>query len=66
MIENIQELLGEDPTLLDEIKESLALYHEQLISTTALHMNLQDLTLTHKRLKRWRPNTTMVIVRNEY
>ena len=41
----------EDPSLLDEIKEWLALYHDQPISTTALHLNLRDLALTHKRLK---------------
>lgn len=53
MIDDIQQLLREDPTLLlDEIGEWLALYHDQPISTTALHMNLQDLALTHKRLKR--------------
>ena len=53
MIDDIQLLLCEGPTLLlDEIKEWLALYHDQPISTTALHMNLRDLLLTHKRLKR--------------
>ena len=53
MIDDIQRLLCEDPSLLlDEIKEWLALYHDQPISTTALHLNLRDLALTHKRLKR--------------
>ena len=53
MIDDIKLLLCGDPTfLLDEIKEWLALYHDQPISTTALHMNLRDLLLTHKRLKR--------------
>ena len=53
MIDDIQQLLCEDPSLLlDEIKEWLALYHYQPISTTALHLNLQDLALTHKHLKR--------------
>ena len=52
IIDDIQQLLHEDPTLLlDEIGEWLALYHDQPISTTALHMNLQDLALTHKCLK---------------
>ena len=41
------------------VKESQYLNHDQLISTTALHKNLQDLTLTHKE---WRPNVTMLIV----
>ena len=50
MIDGIQQLLHENPTLLlDEIREWL---HDQPISTTALHINLQDLVLTHKRLKR--------------
>ena len=52
MIDDIQRLLREDPSLLDEIKEWLALDHDQPISTTALHLNLRDLALTHKRLKR--------------
>ena len=52
MIDDIQQLLREDPSLLlDEIKEWLTLYHNQPISTTALHLNLWDLTLTHKHLK---------------
>ena len=54
-IENIQEFAR---ILLDVIKEWLALYHDQPISTTALYMNLQDLALTHERLKRWRLNAT--------
>jgi hypothetical protein len=37
---------------LDEIAEWLALYHNLPISITALHDNLQDLGLTHKRLRR--------------
>jgi hypothetical protein len=46
-------LLLENPSLLlDEIGEWLAIYHDQPISTTALHDNLKDLGLTHKRLKR--------------
>ena len=53
MIDDIQLLLCKDLTfLLDEIREWLALYHDQPISTTVLHMNLRDLSLTHKRLKR--------------
>ena len=39
MIDDTQLLLREDPTLLlDEIKEWLALYHDQPASATALHM----------------------------
>ena len=53
MIDDIQLVLCEDPTLLlDEIREWLALYHNQPISTTTLHMTLMDLTFTHKHLKR--------------
>ena len=52
MIDDIQLLLCEDPTLLlDEIREWLTLYHNQPISTMALHMTLWDLALTHKCLK---------------
>ena len=52
IIDDIQLLLCEDPTLLpDNIREWLTLYHNQLISTTALYMTLWDLTLTHKCLK---------------
>ena len=41
MIDDIQQLLQEDSSLLlDEIVEWLALYHDQPISTTALHDNL--------------------------
>ena len=40
-ISDLQELIRETPTLfLDEIGEWLALYHDQPISTTALHDNL--------------------------
>ena len=52
MIDDIQQLLQEDPSLLlDEIVEWLALYHDQPILTTALHDNLWDLSLTCKCLK---------------
>ena len=52
MIDDIQQLLREDLTLLlGEIGKWLA-HHDQPIATTALHINLQDLALTHKRLKR--------------
>jgi hypothetical protein len=37
---------------LDEIAKWLALYHDLPISITALHDNLWDLGLTHKRLRR--------------
>ena len=49
MIDGIQQLLREGS---HEIGEWLALYHDQSISTTALHINLQDLVLTHKHPKR--------------
>ena len=49
----LHELLVESPSLLlNEIGEWLAIYHDQHISTTALHDNLKDLGLTYKRLKR--------------
>jgi len=51
--EELREILTESPALLlDEIGEWLANYHDQPISTTALHDNLEDLAFTHKRLKR--------------
>jgi transposase len=51
--EELHEMLIESPSLLlDEIGEWLAIYHDQPISTTALHDNLKDLGLTYKRLKR--------------
>jgi hypothetical protein len=53
MTEELDQLLTECPSLLlDEIGEWLALYHDQPISTTALHDNLKDLGITYKRLKR--------------
>jgi transposase len=53
MTDGIHELLAETPSLLlDEISEWLAIYHDQPISTTALHENLRDLGLTYKRLRR--------------
>src|ERR1700733_4040431 len=51
--EGLHELLFESPSLLlVELGEWLAIYHDQPISTTALHDNLKDLRLTYKRLKR--------------
>ncbi|KAF8492773.1 hypothetical protein F5888DRAFT_1618582, partial [Russula emetica] len=51
--EELHELLIENPSLLlYEIGEWLAIYHDQPISTTALHDNLKDLGLTYKRPKR--------------
>jgi transposase len=51
--EELHELLIESPSLLlDEIGEWLAIYHDQPISTTALHDNLKDLGLTYKCFKR--------------
>jgi transposase len=52
-ISDLQELIRETPTLfLDEIGQWLALYHDQPISTTALHDNLRELGLTHKILRK--------------
>jgi hypothetical protein len=52
-IEDLCELIHEAPSLfLDEIAEWLAIYHEQPISSTALHDNLHDLELTYKRLRK--------------
>jgi transposase len=52
-ISDLHELIRETPTLfLDEIGEWLALYHDQPISTTALHDNLRELGLTHKILRK--------------
>jgi transposase len=46
-------MLIESPSLLlDKIGEWLAIYHDQPISTTALHDNLKGLGLTYKHLKR--------------
>jgi len=51
--EELHDLITENPSLLlDEIGEWLAIYHDQPISTAALHDNLKDLGLTYKRLKR--------------
>ncbi|KAH7924847.1 hypothetical protein BV22DRAFT_1012430, partial [Leucogyrophana mollusca] len=51
-IAELQELIKESPSLfLDEISEWLAIYHDQLISTAALHNNLGNLGLTYKVLK---------------
>jgi transposase len=45
--DDLYRLIRETPSLfLDEIKEWLALYHDQPISTTVLHDNLRDLGLT--------------------
>jgi hypothetical protein len=53
MTDEIHELLAETPSLLyDEIGEWLAIYHDQPISTTALHEHLRDLGLAYKRLRR--------------
>src|ERR1700683_5584574 len=49
----LDDLIWETPSLfLDEISEWLAIYHDQPISTTTLHMNLYDLGLTYKQLRR--------------
>jgi hypothetical protein len=52
MTDEIHELLAETPSLLlDEIGEWLAIYHDQPISTTALHEHLRDLGLAYKCLR---------------
>jgi transposase len=52
-IEDLHDLIQESPSLfLDEIADWLALYHDQPISTTALHDNLRDLGITHKKLRK--------------
>ena len=51
---------------LTRSRNGLLSIYDQLILTTTLHMNLQDLTLTHKRLMRWRLNMTMLTAHNGY
>src|SRR5882724_7802036 len=52
-IEELHDLIQESPSLfLDEIADWLALYHDQPISTTALHDNLRDLGITYKKLRK--------------
>ena len=52
-IDDLHELIQGTPSLfLDEIGEWLALYHDQPISTTALHYNLRELGLTCKVMRR--------------
>ncbi|GLB45622.1 putative DDE superfamily endonuclease [Lyophyllum shimeji] len=52
-VEDLQELIQESPSFfLDEIREWLALYHDQPISITALHDNLRELGLTYKLCRR--------------
>jgi len=49
MTEELRVLITENLSLLlDEIGEWLAIYHDQPISTIALHDNLKDLGLTYK------------------
>jgi hypothetical protein len=49
MAEDLPALIQETPFLfLDEIREWLAIYLNQPISTTALHDNLRELGLTYK------------------
>lgn len=52
IMQELQELIAEAPSLyLDEIREWLAIFHNQPISMSALHYNLRDLGLTYKVLK---------------
>ena len=52
-MDDLQEMINERPSLfLDKISEWLTLYHDQPISTTALHNNLCDLELTYRLLCR--------------
>ncbi|KIM50339.1 hypothetical protein SCLCIDRAFT_34399 [Scleroderma citrinum Foug A] len=56
VLHDLHELIRENPSLfLDEIDEWLAIYHDQPISTTAIHDNLRDLGL---RLKVGGPDDT--------
>jgi hypothetical protein len=53
MTDDLRQMISESPSLyLDEIGEWLAIYHNQPISRSALHRNLQDLALTRKKLRR--------------
>jgi transposase len=53
VIQSLSELLADAPFVyLDEIQEWLALYHDSIISKTALHDNLQDLGFTRKVMHR--------------
>jgi transposase len=53
VIQSLVELLPDAPFVyLDEIQEWLALYHDSVISKTALHDNLQDLGFTRKVMHR--------------
>ncbi|KIL62456.1 hypothetical protein M378DRAFT_38929, partial [Amanita muscaria Koide BX008] len=50
---DLHDFIRENPALfLDEVGEWLALYHDQLISTTAFHDHLRELGLTHKILRK--------------
>lgn len=52
-VADLHQLILETPSLfLDEISEWLALYHDQPISTTALHDNLRELGLTYKIIRK--------------
>jgi transposase len=52
-IDDLHQLIQESPYLfLDEIGEWLALYHDQPISTTALHDNLREIGLTRKLMRK--------------
>jgi transposase len=49
MTEDLPALIQESPFLfLDKLREWLAIYHNQPISTMALHNNLRELGLTYK------------------
>lgn len=51
VLDELTDLIKEMPSLyLDELAEWLAIYHDQPISTSALHNNLVELGLTHKLL----------------
>ncbi|KIK91910.1 hypothetical protein PAXRUDRAFT_606692 [Paxillus rubicundulus Ve08.2h10] len=53
VLTDLRDLIHETPSLfLDEIGDWLAIYHDQPISTTALHDNLRDIGLRLKVLKR--------------
>jgi transposase len=53
MLDDLQGLIAETPsTMLDELCEWLAIYHDQPIFTSALSQNLLDARYTYKMLRR--------------
>jgi transposase len=53
MLSDLHDLIRESPSiLLDELAEWLAIYHDQLISTSALSQNLIDVGYSYKLLQK--------------